>query len=424
MRKWRLLLLSVLFSFSLLLSALNTVEAGEPKGTAEELASGFFIEAHDITVPLHTNYDPLAPIDRINIKLPDKDGKEVWQHFNKGTNFIYYSTYVSFDGKTMTAPYSGFCKWFSDGFGRAGFAFDKPGTYPVWYVAEYDSKRCQAKKINITVVEPEKTLAAAQYAYELKTDSLDYKTPLTPQEQQISKVLFADSPQCRQKAEIKRVVHYVDEAGKQLFPDTEQLITYNFQNRVGRNMACIDVTSKPDRSVAGFWRDFWTCKQDTFAAVTIPEKEGYTHDLTAIPACKVTLAGASETELFAVANWRENQNMLSAKGRVLVPYANKVWFNFSAGTREYTVVYKKKAPTATTTGKPAATTSKIVPSATTIADNFSRTPDETGLNSTGMAKKTVAKTGESKQGAILILGGLLLISAVVYRTGIEGRNDY
>lgn len=125
-----------------------------------------------------------------------------------------------------------------------------------------------------------------------------------------------------------------------------------------------------------------------------------------------------------MANWRENQNMLSAKGRVLVPYANKVWFNFSAGTREYTVVYKKKAPTATTTGKPAATTSKIVPSATTIADNFSRTPDETGLNSTGMAKKTVAKTGESKQGAILILGGLLLISAVVYRTGIEGRNDY
>ena len=85
----RQLLLSVLFSFSLLLSALNTVEAGEPKGTPEELASGFFIEAHDITVPLHTNYDPLAPIERINIKLSDKDGKEVWQHFNKGTNFIY-----------------------------------------------------------------------------------------------------------------------------------------------------------------------------------------------------------------------------------------------------------------------------------------------------------------------------------------------
>lgn len=423
MRKWRLLLLSVLFSFSLLLSALNTVEAGEPKGTPEELASGFFIEAHDITVPLHTNYDPLAPIDRINIKLSDKDGKEVWKQFVKGTDFIYYSTYVSFDGKTATAPYSGFCKWFSDGFGRAGFAFDKPGTYPVWYVAEYDSKRCQAKKINITVVEPEKALAAAQYAYELKTDGLDYKTPLTPQEQQISKVLFADSPQCRQKAEIKRVVHYVDEAGKQLFPDTEQLITYNFQNRVGRNMECIDVTNKQDKSVAGFWRDFWTCKQDTFAAVTIPEKEGYTHDLTAIPACKVTLAGASETELFAVANWRENQNMLSAKGRVLVPYANKVWFNFSTGTREYTVVYKKKAPTATTT-EPVATTSQIVPSATTIADNFSRTPDETGLDAGGLAKKTVAKTGESKQGAILILGGLLLISVIVYRTGIEGRNDY
>ena len=188
-------------------------------------------------------------------------------------------------------------------------------------------------------------------------------------------------------------------------------------------MACIDVTNKPDKSVAGFWRDFWTCKQDTFTAVTIPEKEGYTHDLTAIPACKVTLAGASETELFAVDNWRENQNMLSAKGRVLVPYANKVWFNFSTGTREYTVVYKKKAPTATTT-EPVATTSKIVPSATTTADNFSRTPDETGINSGGLAKKTVAKTGESKQGAILILGGLLLISAIVYRTGIEGRNDY